>query len=66
VVAAFYYLRIVKIMYFDEVAQSLDRHIGRNVGPVMLATGIIVLLFFVYPEPLIATAADAAESLFPR
>jgi NADH-quinone oxidoreductase subunit N len=66
VVAAFYYLRIVKIMYFDEVTQSLDRYIGRNVGAVMAATGIIVLLFFVYPEPLLAAAADAAESLFPR
>jgi NADH-quinone oxidoreductase subunit N len=66
VVAAFYYLRIVKIMYFDEVTQPLDRYIGRNVGAVMFATGAIVLLFFVYPEPLLTTAANAAESLLSR
>ena len=66
VVGAFYYLRIVKIMYFDEVAQPLDRQIGRDVSVVMLGTSVVVLLFFVYPEPLLAGAADAAASLFAR
>jgi NADH-quinone oxidoreductase subunit N len=66
VVAAFYYLRIVKIMYFDEVTQPLDRYISRDVGVVMLGSGIVVLLFFVYPEPLLAGAADAAVALFTR
>jgi NADH-quinone oxidoreductase subunit N len=66
VVAAYYYIRIVKIMYFDEVTQPLDRHIGRDVGVVMLGTSVVVLLFFVYPEPLLAGAADAAVSLFAR
>lgn len=66
VVGAFYYLRIVKVMYFDEVTQPLDRAIGRDVGVVMLSAGAVVLFFFVYPEPLVASAADAAVSLFTR
>jgi NADH-quinone oxidoreductase subunit N len=66
VVAAYYYLRIIKIMYFDEVTQPLDRYIGRDVGAVMLGASVVVLLFFVYPEPLLASAADAAVSLFTR
>ncbi|TVR82283.1 MAG: NADH-quinone oxidoreductase subunit NuoN [Rhodospirillales bacterium] len=63
VVAAYYYLRIVKIMYFDEATQPLDRAVSREVGWVMLATGVVVLLFFLYPEPLLANAASAASAL---
>ncbi|TVR98310.1 MAG: NADH-quinone oxidoreductase subunit NuoN [Rhodospirillales bacterium] len=63
VVAAYYYLRIVKIMYFDEATQPLDRAVGREVGWVMLGTGVLVLLFFLYPEPLLANAASAATAL---
>ncbi len=65
VVAAFYYLRIVKVMYFDEPADALDRLPGREIGVVVVATGLFNALFFVLPGPLLNAAAFAAGSLFP-
>jgi NADH-quinone oxidoreductase subunit N len=63
VIGAFYYLRIIKIMYFDEPAEPFDR-----VEPVMKAilvvTGLFTLLFFVYPQPLLDAAEVAAKALF--
>ncbi len=63
VVAAFYYLRIVKIMYFDEPGEALDRPIGGEMATIQLAAGFLVLLFFLYPGPLIAGAEAAVKSL---
>lgn len=63
VVGAYYYLRIVKLMYIDEpVARFLP--MPKPVGAIMLLSGIFVVLFFVYPAPLVAAAGAAAKSLF--
>ncbi len=64
VVAAYYYLRIVKIMYFDEPADALDRLPGREIGVVLTATGLFTALFFLAPSPVLNAAAAAAKSLF--
>jgi len=64
VVAAYYYLRIVKIMYFDEPVEPIDRTIGRDLRLVMLGTGVLVALFFLFPQPVLSSAASAAASLF--
>jgi NADH-quinone oxidoreductase subunit N len=63
VVGAFYYLRIVKIMYFDEPAAPFER-MGGELKAVLGVAGLIVLLFFVYPAPLVEAAGAAAKSLF--
>jgi NADH-quinone oxidoreductase subunit N len=63
VVGAFYYLRIVKLMYFDEPAESFDQPFGREMSVIMGATGAITLLFFVFPSPIVAGAEAAAASL---
>jgi NADH-quinone oxidoreductase subunit N len=65
VVGAFYYLRIVKIMYFDEPADAFERPIGREIGLVMGATALFTLFFFIYPSPIIVGAKAAAAALFP-
>ncbi|MFQ5958983.1 MAG: NADH-quinone oxidoreductase subunit NuoN, partial [Alphaproteobacteria bacterium] len=65
VVAAFYYVRIVKLMYFDEAADSFDRPVGREISVVLAATGLFTLLFFVYPAPLLEGAQTAAAALIP-
>ena len=65
VVSAFYYLRIVKIMYFDEQADPFDRPVGREITLVLAATGVFTLFFFLYPSPLLSGAKVAAAALFP-
>jgi NADH-quinone oxidoreductase subunit N len=64
VVAAFYYMRIVKLMYFDEPAESIDRLPGREVGFVLVGTGLFTAFFFILPSPVLNAAASAAKSLF--
>ncbi len=63
VIGAFYYLMVVKVMYFDEPAPSLDPMAG-ELRAVLGVCGLFVLLFFVYPGPLVEAASVAAKSLF--
>ena len=64
VVAAFYYLRIVKVMYFDALADSLEKPIGRDMASVLLGTSLVILLFFAWPTPLLSAAAAETRGLF--
>lgn len=64
VVAAFYYLRIVKVMYFDEPVEAFERPIGATMSVVIGATALFTLLLVVNPGPLLSGAAVAAVSLF--
>jgi len=63
VVGAYYYLRIVKIMYFDEAAERFEP-MDASLAAVLGASGLFILLYFVYPAPLVALAGEAAKSLF--
>jgi NADH-quinone oxidoreductase subunit N len=63
VVGAFYYLTIVKIMYFDEPAKSFQSMPGL-LRLVLCAGGLVNMLFFAYPGPLLDAATVAAKSLF--
>ena len=63
VVGAFYYLRIVKLMYFDEPAEAFEKPAGIELSLVMAGTGLFTLLFFVYPAPLVLWAQAAAAAL---
>jgi len=65
VVSAFYYLRIIKVMYFDEPVEALDRSTGWVMNGIIAVSSIAMLLFFVLPGPVIDSAARAASSLFP-
>ncbi|MFO0993321.1 MAG: NADH-quinone oxidoreductase subunit NuoN [Hyphomicrobiales bacterium] len=63
VVGAYYYLRIVKIMYFDEPAQSFDPMHG-EVRLVAVLAGAFSLAFVLIAQPLVNLAGAAAASLF--
>jgi NADH-quinone oxidoreductase subunit N len=63
VVGAYYYLTIVKIMYFDEPAKAFAP-MPYELKIVLAVSGLFNLLFFVYPGPLVAAATVAAKSLF--
>ena len=63
VVGAYYYLRVVKLMYFDEPAKGLES-MPNELKAVLAVTGLFNLLFFIYPAPLVDAANAAAKSLF--
>jgi NADH-quinone oxidoreductase subunit N len=65
VVGAYYYLRIVKIMYFDEASEPLAKPVRGELGAVMTVTGLFTMLFFLWPAPLLNMASTAARALFP-
>jgi NADH-quinone oxidoreductase subunit N len=63
VVSCYYYLLIVKVMYFDEPAPAFDPA-GYAVRAMMTVTGLFVLLFAFFGGPLVEAAGAAAKSLF--
>ena len=63
VVGAFYYLRIVKVMYFDEPAEPFEP-MPTELRAVLAVSGLFTLLLFAYPAPLLAAASVAARALF--
>ena len=62
VVSAYYYLRIVKVMYFDAPVGSLDRA-PASLTMVMAGTGLFTALFALWPAPMLAAAQAAAAAL---
>ena len=62
VVSAFYYLRIVKIMFFDEKKAPFNPVDGMQ-HLVMVAACLFVIGYVVFPSPLVDAAAAAAKSL---
>src|SRR5215212_1396178 len=63
VVGAYYYLLIVKTIYFDEPAPGFNP-VPATLKAVLGIAGLFNLLYFVYPAPLITAAGIAAKSLF--
>ena len=63
VVGAFYYLNVIKVMYFDEQAEAADS-VYIELRSVVAATALFNMLFFAYPGPLVSAATAAAKSLF--
>ncbi|WP_430912831.1 NADH-quinone oxidoreductase subunit NuoN [Methylobacterium sp. sgz302541] len=63
VVGAFYYLRLVKVMYFDE---PKERYEAIPPGPAIVLglSSVVVVLFWLLPAPLVSAAGAAARSLF--
>jgi NADH-quinone oxidoreductase subunit N len=63
-VSAFYYLRIVKVMYFDEPQAEFEA-VPRELTLIMgVATFLLITYYVTVGSPLAAAARTAAESLF--
>jgi len=63
-VAAYYYLRIVKVMYFDEPAKPFDLAMGPGMSTILALSSLFTILFVFLPGPLVDAAAVAAQALF--
>jgi NADH-quinone oxidoreductase subunit N len=50
-------------MYFDEPAERFEPMPGL-LATVLGISGLFILLYFVYPAPLVTVAEAAAKSLF--
>jgi NADH-quinone oxidoreductase subunit N len=66
VVAAFYYIRIVKLMYFDEPSESFERPLGREMTAILVATAVFVVGFFVIVSPIADSAGIAAAAMIEQ
>ena len=53
VVAAFYYLRIIKIMYFDKEKDKYDNDHSLWLKLSLTVSTILILLYFIFPSQLI-------------
>jgi NADH-quinone oxidoreductase subunit N len=62
IIGAFYYLRVIKVMYFDAGTPGFDKT-ANGVRFVMAAGAIVTCLFVFIPGPLIAAADAAAKAL---
>jgi NADH-quinone oxidoreductase subunit N len=63
VVGAYYYLAIVKTMYFDEPAGQVDP-VRVEVKTVLADAGVFNILFALIAGPVVSVASAAAKSLF--
>ena len=50
VISAFYYLRIIKIIYFDDASKSFDQIKNLGISTTLFLSSLILVSFFVYPS----------------
>ena len=53
VVAAFYYLRIIKVIYFDNEVEKYDTNHSVGLKLSLILTTVLILIYFIYPNSLI-------------
>jgi NADH-quinone oxidoreductase subunit N len=58
-IGAFYYLRVVKVMYFDEPVTATTVSASLDVRMVLSTNGLLVLLLGIFPGALMALCADS-------
>ncbi|MDX1922329.1 MAG: NADH-quinone oxidoreductase subunit NuoN [Alphaproteobacteria bacterium] len=63
VVGAYYYLRIIKIMYFDKQMETFQRVPGWGVATLLGVTVLFILALAVRPEWALTLTHDAAQAL---
>jgi NADH-quinone oxidoreductase subunit N len=63
VIGAYYYLRVIKVIYFDDSQPAFDVR-PPSLSFVAGIGALVTALFFVFPSPVIAAAQAAAAALF--
>ncbi len=53
VIAAFYYLRLIKIIYFDSEKEKYESNHNIGLKISLIFSSIFILFYFIYPSPLI-------------
>jgi NADH-quinone oxidoreductase subunit N len=63
VIGAFYYLRIVKLMYFDEPADTAPIQVNADMSVLISANALAILALGILPQPLMALCANAIKNM---
>ena len=66
VVAAYYYLKIIKTMFFDEAADAFDKDVPFVRRVVLCISVFFVIAFVVKPSVFINSSISAASALFVK
>jgi NADH-quinone oxidoreductase subunit N len=64
VVSAVYYLKIIRVMYFDEPKVAFDKAEGAAIPAILAISTLFIVVFWLLPAPLTGAAQAAAASLF--
>ena len=64
VLGAFYYLRIIKLMYFEDADAPLDEGLSRQNRLVLLVSLAVIVLFFLGIGQLAGTAGTNVQAFF--
>ena len=58
VIAAFYYLRIVKVIYFDKPKKPFEKSYDWGLKISLILSSILILIYFIYPSILMETISS--------
>ena len=58
VVSAFYYLRIIKIIYFDKPKKPFEENYDWGLKVSLILSSILILIYFIYPSILVNTVSS--------
>jgi len=58
VVSAFYYLRIIKIIYFDKPKKPFEGNYDWGLKISLILSSILILVYFIYPSILVKTISS--------
>ena len=50
VIAAFYYIRLIKVMYFDEQKEKYDLNHSIGLKMILVVSSTIILIYFINPN----------------
>jgi NADH-quinone oxidoreductase subunit N len=60
-----YYLRLVKVMFFDDPVEAFDPVSGMGSKAILVISSVVALFFIVAASPVISAADAAAKALLP-
>ena len=52
VISAFYYLRVIKVIYFDKPKKSFDENYDWGIKGLLILSSVLILIYFIYPSVL--------------
>ena len=62
-ISCFFYIRVIKVMYFDPAAPAFDAR-PASLSVVAGAGALFTTFFFIFPAPFVAAATVAAKAIF--